>query len=217
MTTFYLLRHAHSQANLEGILAGRLPDIHLSPIGQKQAKEFSRNNLKIDLIISSPLERCLETITPYASKKGKRIIRDESFVEMNYGNWSGEKLKRLSLKRDWRKVKRKPSTFTFPNGESFLSAERRVKNGLRRLYRKYPNKNILIVSHGDIIKLAIIAILDLPLDRFQRILVDPASLSVVDVNKTGKSLMHLNVPISNLPTERKKLNDRRVLGGGSDV
>ena len=217
MTTFYLLRHAHSQANLEGILAGQLPGIHLSPIGQEQAKEFSRNKLKIDLIISSPLERCLETITPYASKKGKRIIRDESFVEMNYGNWSGEKLKRLSLKRDWRKVKRKPSTFTFPNGESFLSAERRVKNGLRRLYRKYPNKNILIVSHGDIIKLAINAILDLPLDRFQRILVDPASLSVVDVNKTGKSLMHLNVPISNLPSERKKLNDRRVLGGGSDV
>ena len=217
MTTFYLLRHAHSQANLEGILAGQLPGIHLSPIGQEQAKEFSRKKLKIDLIISSPLERCIETITPYASKKGKRIIRDESFVEMNYGNWSGEKLKRLSLKRDWRKVKRKPSTFTFPNGESFLSAERRVKNGLRRLYRKYPNKNILIVSHGDIIKLAINAILDLPLDRFQRILVDPASLSVVDVNKTGKSLMHLNVPISNLPTERKKLNDRRVLGGGSDV
>ena len=173
--------------------------------------------MKIDLIISSPLERCIETITPYASKKGKRIIRDESFVEMNYGNWSGEKLKRLSLKRDWRRVKRRPSTFTFPNGESFLSAERRVKNGLKRLYRKYPNRNILIVSHGDIIKLAINAILDLPLDRFQRILVDPASLSVVDVNKTGKSLMHLNIPISNLPTERKKLNDRRVLGGGSDV
>ena len=94
---------------------------------------------------------------------------------------------------------------------------RRVKNGLRRLYRKYPNKNILIVSHGDIIKLAIIAILDLPLDRFQRILVDPASLSVVDVNMKNKSLLHLNLPISNLPTERKKLNDRRVLGGGTNV
>lgn len=67
------------------------------------------------------------------------------------------------------------------------------------------------------IKLVVNSILDLPLDRFQRILIDPASLSVVDVNKKGKSLLHLNLPISNLPTERKKLINRRILGGGSDV
>ena len=217
MTTFYLLRHAHSQANLEGILAGQIPDIHLSKLGHQQSQAISKSDLKVDLIVSSPLERCVETIKPYAIKRRKRILLEESFIEMNYGEWSGRKLKALARKRDWLKVRRRPSTFTFPSGEGFATAENRVKKGLTRLSKRYPKKRILIVSHGDIIKMIVNSVLDLPLDKFQRIVVDPSSLSVVEWGTKEKTLLHLNMPTSTLATTKKKLKDRATLGGGSNV
>lgn len=217
MTTFYLLRHAHSQANSEGILAGRIPDIHLSTIGRKQAKALTGIGLKIDIVVSSPLERCMETVKAFATSVRKPVIESTAFLEMNYGDWSGAKLKSLARKRDWQKVRKEPSRFTFPNGESFSAAEQRVITELKRLNRKYPQKRILIVSHGDIIKMAINATLDLPLDRFQRIIVDPASLSAVEWNAKQKSLLHLNLPTSKYSQTQARLSARATIGGGSNV
>lgn len=217
MTTFYLLRHAHSQANSEGILAGQLADVHLSQIGRKQAAALSTIGLTFDLVISSPLERCMETVQPLMKKIRKPIVQDSSFIEMNYGEWSGKKLKSLARKRDWIKVKTRPSRFMFPNGESFSTAEIRVVKGLNRLSRKYPKKNILLVSHGDIIKMAVNATLELPLDRFQRIIVDPASISVIEWGAKSKALLHLNMPTSKHASSKLPLKSRAMIGGGSNV
>ena len=116
MTTFLLLRHAHSKANSAGILAGQLEGIGLSKDGFAQVDKLSSalKDLKINRIISSPMQRCLETVENLAKSKMKRVSIDKRLIEMNYGSWSGEKLSKLSRMKDWKVIQSKPSTFRFP-------------------------------------------------------------------------------------------------------
>ncbi|MFM7356865.1 MAG: histidine phosphatase family protein, partial [Actinomycetota bacterium] len=111
MTTFLLLRHAHSVANNAGVLAGQLEGIGLSKDGTVQVDKLSPSfeNIKIDRIISSPMQRCLETVEVIAKSKKMRISIDKRLIEMNYGSWSGRKLSKLSRMKDWKVIQTKPS------------------------------------------------------------------------------------------------------------
>jgi probable phosphomutase (TIGR03848 family) len=221
VTTFLFLRHGISDANEKGVLAGRLPDINLSTKGREQARQLVKHieDLQVHRILVSPLDRCLQTVEPYLASSGKRFYFEKSFIEMNYGDWSGQKLKELSKTKDWKKVQSKPSEFVFPNGESFRNAQRRVLQQMNALAEKNPKKNILIVSHGDIIKLAICASLSMKLDDFQRIVVDPASITAINWEDNSKTLLYANrTPTKSRKKSRdsksKNLKQRRVLGGG---
>jgi len=89
MTTFLLLRHALSTANENGVLAGRMEGIDLSGDGRRQSAKLVSvlSSFKVDRIISSPISRCIETISPTAELLRKRININESFQEMDYGKW----------------------------------------------------------------------------------------------------------------------------------
>lgn len=219
MTTFIFLRHAVSTANEAGLLAGRIPGVVLSKKGEKQANSLASilNSLQIDKVLVSPQERCLQTIKPWLTDVRKRANTDPAFQEMDYGDWSGRKLKDLSKSKEWKQIQKSPSTFKFPNGESFLAAQRRVQRSLNSLSKKYPKSNILIVSHGDIIKMAVASTLNLELDKFQRIIVDPASITITVWQGKQKSLISLNsTPRKGLEQRKSKdLSSRRLLGGGS--
>jgi broad specificity phosphatase PhoE len=222
MTTFLLLRHAHSRANDSGILAGQLPGVHLSAIGKRQKTQLHRSlrDQKIDRIISSPMDRCLETISEVAIARRKRISIDSSFIEMNYGAWSGRSLKELSREKSWKRIQRTPSSFTFPEGESFTSAARRIERGLTKLSQKYPRETILIVTHGDVIKIALQISSGAELDNFQNFVIDTCSLSELRWDQKSRLVIRSNVRIVKLrdasPRKRKNSQDK-VLGGGSGV
>ena len=180
MTTFIVLRHAQSTANERGLLAGQLPGIHLSATGVDEAEAIKEalSKVKIDRVISSPLERCLQTIEPLVSAKKLKITIDHRLIEMNYGRWSGKKLKLLSLRPLWRKIQSSPSEVTFPDGESFSKMSLRVGKLLEELHRKFPKESILLITHGDICKFIATYFLTLPLNDLQKFLVKPASLSI---------------------------------------
>ncbi|MEY3149296.1 MAG: hypothetical protein RL029_570 [Actinomycetota bacterium] len=218
MTTFIFLRHAVSTANEAGLLAGRIPGIELSTKGEKQAKSLVHilNSLHIDKVLVSPQDRCLQTIKPWLTQTRRRAVKEGAFQEMDYGVWSGCKLKDLSKTKEWKQIQKSPSTFKFPDGESFLAAQRRVQKGLSLISEKYPKRNILIVSHGDIIKMAVASTLDLEIDKFQRIIVDPASLTTLVWQGNQRSVVSLNSTLKRDVKEKpKSLANRRVLGGGS--
>jgi len=218
MTTFIFLRHAVSTANEAGLLAGRIPGIELSTKGEKQAKLLVHilNSLQIDKVLVSPQERCLQTIKPWLTQAHRRAVKEGAFQEMDYGIWSGGKLKELSEKKEWKQIQKAPSSFKFPNGESFLTAQRRVQRELNSLSEKYPKSNILIVSHGDIIKMAVALTLDLEIDKFQTIIVDPASITTVVWQGNQRFLVSLNsTPKRGVKISPKNFLNRRVLGGGS--
>jgi broad specificity phosphatase PhoE len=222
MTTFLLLRHAHSEANHKGILAGRISGIELSETGKLQSSQLAEalSGYRIDRIICSPLQRCKDTIAKTAALRKKRIFTNSAFIEMNYGSWSGRLLKDLTKEKDWKKIQRSPSAFTFPKGESFSSTARRIERELSKLARQYPNESILIVTHGDLIKMALQISNGSPLDNFQKFVVDTCSLSEVEWNKGSRLVVRSNVRITKVKNPRRKrglARNRKVLGGGSGV
>jgi len=220
MTTFLLLRHAHSVANKAGILAGQLEGIGLSKDGIAQVNKLTSSfeNLKIDRIISSPMQRCLETVEGIARSKRKRISIDERLIEMNYGSWSGKKLSKLSRMKDWKVIQTKPSAFRFPQGESFKELEERIESLLKDLSRKYPKETILIITHGDIVKIAASLTVGSGLNNFQKFAVDPCSLTTLSWGSKARMLLTFNQKIVSInSSKKKKRRDGNTLGGSKDV
>lgn len=210
----YLIRHGHSTANLKNVLAGRLASVHLSPKGSEQVGKLAARLSEIEFtkIISSPLDRCLETMAPIASSRPKLLIeRNEAFLEMDYGTWSGKKLPSLAKKTLWKSIQGAPSTVRFPDGESFNEMSTRAYEGL--FASALPGKRIAICSHGDVIKILLSNILGMHIDSFQRINVDPASISIIQIGASGNRVLLMN-DTSHLDA-RKSSNSHSVLGGGS--
>ena len=221
MTTVILIRHAHSIANEKGLLAGRSQGITLSKSGTRQAVELKKRlgNLKFGQIRISPLERCFATIEPWliaTAVSEDAVIVDQGFTEVDYGDWTGKKLMVLSLKKEWRIVQKTPSQMIFPNGEGLLEVQARAKKSLLESVKKAGNGLVLVVSHGDVIKSLIATALDLDLDKFQKIVIDPASISVLDYSKGNFRLLHLNDSTSNFEhLAKSKRSSKTQVGGGA--
>ena len=190
--SIYLLRHGHSTANAKSVLAGRDYKVRLSAAGEKQAlvvsKEFS--DKKFAKIYSSPLTRCLETLQPLATTLKKEIEIADGLIEMEYGDWSGKKLALLSKNKLWKAIQTRPSLVRFPNGESFLEMQNRSLEAVTKL--AVPGKNILMCSHGDVIKAIVAGLIGLHLDKFQSLAIDPASITILDISGDTARLRLLN-------------------------
>jgi len=216
-----LLRHAHSIANEKGVLAGRASGVTLSKKGHDQAKELKSRlgNLKFKSIRISPLERCLLTLEPWLNDQKltqSDFLLDTGLTEVDYGDWTGKKLSSLSLKKEWRIVQKTPSKMVFPQGESLVDVQKRAQKSLMKAVKETQGGVALIVSHGDVIKSLIANCLDLELDKFQKIVVDPASISVLQYGKNSFSLLHLNDSSTNFDFLSKKSRSMKTLvGGGS--
>ena len=213
MPIIYLLRHAQSVANTKGILAGQDDSVELSKAGFKQAESLISylSAIKFSKVYSSPLTRCVQTIAPVMEKNSKLDFQvDNRVIEMNYGKWSGRKLAVLSKDPKWKNVQNNPAAFTFPQGESFKSMRKRVDLALADLKTK--NGPILVVTHGDIIKMAITSSLGLPINRFQSFVVEPASLTIINLEKSGTTILQSNFKVSQ--TVISKFNSN-LLGGGN--
>lgn len=216
-----LLRHAHSVANEKGVLAGRAPGIALSKKGAVQAEELKDRlgSLNFKEIRISPLERCLLTLQPWLSEQGiseKKIVIEKGFSEVDYGSWTGKKLSLLSLKKEWRVVQKTPSKMVFPEGESLMEVQRRARKSLMKTIEMAEGGIALIVSHGDVIKSIIADSLELELDKFQKIVIDPASISVLDYSRKNFRLLHLNDSSTRFDFLSTKTRGKKTLvGGGS--
>jgi probable phosphoglycerate mutase len=130
---------------------------------------------------------------------------------MDYGTWSGKKLPLLAKKTLWKSIQGAPSTVRFPDGESFNEVSTRAYEGL--FASALPGKRIAICSHGDVIKILLSNILGMHIDSFQRINVDPASISIIQIGASGNRVLLMN-DTSHLDA-RKSSNSHSVLGGGS--
>lgn len=225
MTLVILLRHAHSTANGAGILAGRTEGVHLSPLGRVQARKLSSRlgGIPLKSLRSSPLERCGETINPWLAKREQAnpdasppLMIDHDLAEVDYGLWSGRKLRTLSRDALWRTVQDHPSKVTFPQGESMRAMQQRAMRALVAGLSERGKGHVLLVSHGDVVKSIIASALGMHLDEFQRIVIDPASISIVDYSGKKPRILLLNDSRSKLDSnifaERGKKN---LLGGGA--
>ena len=219
MSLVVLVRHAHSQANAAGILSGRRPNIALSEKGRTQAQELAirLGELKVKELRVSPLQRCIETIDPWVSTKSRiRRIEDHGITEVDYGKWSGRSLRSLSREKLWKIVQENPSRVFFPDGEGMANMQARAIESMHLALASTGTGAVVMVSHGDVIKALVAANLGMRLDDFQRIIIDPASVTVFDFSSKTPRLLLLNDSHSNIGdlgiTSTKK---RLLVGGGS--
>lgn len=219
-----LIRHAHSEANAAGILSGRLPNVHLTEKGVEQSKnlavrlgKFPVSNLRI-----SPMERCFETISPWINSivlpNNPRFepVIDEELTEVDYGSWSGKKLAVLSKNKLWKIVQESPSRMYFPKGEGIAQMQSRAMKSVHEAISSKAKGAAVIVSHGDVIKSIVASALGMHLDEFQRVVIDPASVSILDYSSTKPRVLLLNDSrsvVTELLVSPKRA--KNLLGGGS--
>lgn len=194
MTLVLLIRHGENEYTRTGRLAGWTKGVHLNETGQKQALALAERLAKAPLkaIYSSPLERARETAAPLAKARKLRVRIITDLGEVGYGAWQGKSLKRLARTKLWRTVQRLPSAMEFPQGETFRAVQARAVNALERIVRAHPKETVAIVSHGDVIKLIVAHYLGVPLDLFQRIVINTASLTVLRLGQGQPTLVKLN-------------------------
>jgi probable phosphoglycerate mutase len=196
MARIVLLRHAHSVANEKNILAGRTPGIDLSEKGSVQAQNLIRRlgSIEFEQISISPIERCHQTIAPWLNSCSKtpKIVTDEDLSEVDYGTWSGKSLASLRRKSLWKIVAHHPSQMVFPGGESLLAMQERALRSFYRLNEVKGKKPRLLVSHGDVIKSLVAHCLGMHLDQFQKLIIEPASLTIIDTHDGVSRLVRLN-------------------------
>ena len=211
-----LLRHAHSTANLKGVLAGRDNRVSLSPRGKKEAEEIANflAPLQFDAMYSSPLKRCRETLGPLLSRSSQKATYLDELIEMEYGDWSGKSLALLAKEELWKSIQSRPSIVRFPRGESFSEMSLRANQAV--LGRALGKKRILIVSHGDVIKAIVAFQLGLNLDSFQRISIDPASITTLRISQSQSQIVSVNITshLSKTAKVSAGKRDKFTLGGG---
>jgi probable phosphomutase (TIGR03848 family) len=198
VSTLIFLRHAHSQANESNVLAGRTPGVLLSQKGKRQATQLIERigKARVDQLHLSPITRCQLTLDPWLDSKFSSAIERldirEEFTEMDYGDWSGKKLSSLRRSPLWKPIQETPSKVKFPGGESFRQAQKRAIEGCEELFNSRGNKNHLIVSHSDLIKLIAVHYLEAHIDTFQRIDISQASFTVIQKSSRGLNILAIN-------------------------
>ena len=221
MPKIVLIRHAHSTANAAGVLSGQLPNVHLSKSGQEQAERLAERlgKLTIAQVQVSPMDRCSETLAPWLTKYGKgvTVTLEPNLVEVDYGKWSGKKLATLSRAKLWRKVQGQPSAVTFPDGESLARMQVRAMQTVHDFFASDQEMTIM-VSHGDVIKAIVASSMGMHLDDFQRIVIDPASITILESNGGAIRLTRLNDSDSSVSELLQSKSKRgHLLGGGKGI
>jgi probable phosphomutase (TIGR03848 family) len=229
--TVLLVRHGRTTANATGVLAGWTPGVHLDDAGIAQAAAAGARLAPVPLaaVVSSPLERTRETAERLLADRvpAPPVHLDERVGECHYGDWTNQPLKTLAKDPLWKVVQAHPSAAVFPGGEGLAQMAARsvaaVRDWNERLAAEHgPEVVYAVVSHGDVIKAVLADALGVHLDAFQRIAVDPASVSVVRYTDLRPFVLRVNDTggdVSGLIPPKRKGRARRgsdaVVGGGA--
>lgn len=237
MATLILVRHGRTTANASGLLAGRTAGVKLDELGQRQATKAGERlaSVRLASVVTSPLERCRQTAKALLAARPEDapavpLVVERAITECDYGAWQGRALKELVKEPLWRTVQTQPSAAAFPDGESMQTMQTRAVSAVRRLDAALSAEHgsdavWVAVSHGDIIKSILADALGMHLDLFQRLHVDPASISVIRYTDTRPfvlatntydgDLAWLNPPAKKRRTRKGSAADDAVVGGGA--
>lgn len=217
MATLILLRHGRTTSNAGGTLAGHQP-AELDDAGRAQAEavgaRLAAGAFPLAAVVTSPLIRCRQTVS--LALPAEIPVEDERFVECRYGQWEGQPLKALAKLPLWRVVQAHPSAATFPGGESLAQMASRAVGAVRewdaRVEAEHgPDAVWLACSHGDPIKSIVADALGMHLDLFQRVSVDPGSVTIIRYTPLRPFVYRLNDTAGDLSVLRPpKRRSRRA-------
>ncbi len=237
MPTVFLLRHGLTPMT-GPVLSGRMPGVHLDERGQQQAMVAAQRLAVLPLaaVVTSPLERCAETAKAVlkaqrAAGRAPASKTDRRLLECDYGDWTGKQIKTLVKDPLWPVVQAHPSGATFPGGESMAAMAQRSVRAIRDLDAQLasshaPDALWVACSHGDVIKSILADALGMHLDLFQRIVVDPCSISavrytagrpfvLVSNDTTGELTRFVPAPVKSGRKPRRAASSDATVGGGA--
>lgn len=194
MATIYLVRHAESFANVQGIYQGQTYDTDLSECGTLQAQALAKlfQSISISQIIASPLKRTMQTAASVALSKQLTVQAESQIIETNHGDWEGKH--KDVIKKTWpwiyKKWTRFPSSTKFPQGEHFLETQKRVL-GWWQLFCRAVTVDTLVVSHDNIIRIIVARILNRKLNKIWKFHLQPTAITEVSVIKEKIVLVSL--------------------------
>ena len=192
MTIFHLLRHG--EPTVFGRINGRLPGVGLSTKGRAEIAAVAARLTaeKIEAIYSSPLQRTRETAEILSERLGVPIQYREDVIELDFGEWTGLTADAIRNDERWQVWNSNRSIATIPGGESWRQVQHRVVGTLFDLQQMHPSGCVVIVSHGDVIRAALLFALGMPLDFYSRIEIAPASVSTIRLDGSGIRVLGIN-------------------------
>jgi probable phosphoglycerate mutase len=183
VTRFLLIRHGLTDA-VGRTLTGTRAGVHLNDVGRVQVARLAERLRDVPLaaLVSSPLERAMETAAAIAAGRGLAIETTDAFIEFEVGDWSGRTFESLDQTAEWQRFNAMRSQTRPPGGELMLDVQRRAIAALLHLHTRYPNGIVGVVSHGDVIRAMLLYVLGVPIDLFSRLEVSPSSVSIVELS-----------------------------------
>ncbi|MDX1951936.1 MAG: histidine phosphatase family protein [Verrucomicrobiota bacterium] len=189
----YLLRHGNN--DLVGKkLAGRIPGVFLNEEGRAQARSLAEElgNIPFAAVISSPLERTLETAAPLAEKRALRIEIADAILEYDFGTWNGKSLEELRSDPNWANFNTHRTSARPVGGEHMLEVQTRAVTFLEHRKQKHRDSSIALVTHADVIRAVLCFYLGMPLDLFNRIEISPGSYTMLELSEWSPRVLGMN-------------------------
>ncbi len=225
MATVILVRHGRSTANARGVLAGRTAGVKLDAVGRDQAERAGERLATLPLVgvVSSPVERCRQTAKAILDRQlgASAAPIEKDITECDYGEWQGRPLADLAKEALWSTVQTQPSAAVFPGGESLAAMQARAVAAIRHQDASFEAEHgsgavWVAVTHGDIIKSILADALGMHLDLFQRIMINPASASIVRYGAPRPYVVAVNTDAGDLSwLHTPPIDGDAQVGGGA--
>jgi probable phosphoglycerate mutase len=192
MTRFLLVRHG-STDTLDVGLAGWQEGIALNDRGRREVRALAEwIEGPVDAAFSSPLQRTRETAAVLAGRLGLAVQAHLAFAELRFGTWTGQSFTELGTDPRWQRFNSFRSGTRIPGGETILEVQSRAIHGLFELRESHPGQRVLIVTHGDVIKVVVAYVLGMSLDHLLRLDIAPASRTEIELDDEQVRLLTLN-------------------------
>lgn len=211
-TTILLIRHGENEWTESHKLAGRTAGVHLNDYGRLQAKALGQRlaKVKLNAIYASPLERTMETAQAIADHHQLKVKTRPNILEVDYGDWTGEAVKKLAKNKSWPVIQFYPTGAGFPGGETMYQMQARMVQEVNKLVGKHPGQIIAVVGHADLIKAAVAHYLGVHFDLFQRIVISTASITTISFSPMGPRIVGLNDTNHNPPRPDSNNHKKRT-------
>jgi probable phosphomutase (TIGR03848 family) len=193
VTLLLLVRHGITDVAGK-VLTGQTRGVHLNDRGREQARALVERleRVPVRALYSSPLERCRETAAPLVRARGLTVRVRRDLIEPDFGEWTGRSIRQLARTKVWRSVQHAPSSFRFPGGESLRGVQTRAVDAVRAIAAEHPRGTVVVVTHADVIRLVLADLAGLHLDLYQRLVVDPGSVSAVTLDDGRARILKVN-------------------------
>jgi broad specificity phosphatase PhoE len=186
MGVFHFLRHGE-HGLLGKVLAGRMPGVGMTERGRaeiaSQAERLARE--KIAAIYASPLQRTRETAEIVSARLSLSIEFRDDLLELDFGEWTGATFDAIRADPRWQAWSTQRSLAAIPGGESMRAVQQRVVAAMIELNERHLHETIVLASHGDVIRAALLYALGMPLDFYNRLEIGQGSISTIQIQSGG--------------------------------